>query len=190
LNQSKPLQRKLLAARLDLADKISELALNRKGTLYDYINEILEQTIKIESMGLSLKEISNEMSVFKGAKDVGFVLIPEVLVIGLTKKAFEKDDESLKRLFFENGQWYGEYYGSIGLFTEIMKKYLWSASEFDIKKTGKNVVLSCLGKTFPESYSELLGYFFEGAMDSLDYCVKSKNVSKGIIHITFHPKED
>ena len=182
------MQRKLLAARLDLADKISELAL-RKGTLYDYINDILEQTIKIESMGLSLKEISDEMSIFKGAKDVGFILVPEVLVNGLTKKAYEKDDKSLSKLFFENGQWYGKYYGDITLFTGIMKKYLWSASEIDVKKSGKNRILTFLGPSFSVEYSQLLCSFFEGAMDSLGYESKSKDVAKGIIRIHFQPKE-
>lgn len=182
------MQRKLLAARLDLADKISELAL-RKGTLYDYINDILEQTIKIESMGLSLREISDEMSIFQGAKDVGFVLVPEVLLNYLTKKAYEKEDKALGKLFFENGQWYGKYYGDVTLFSEIMKKYLWSASEVDIKKSGKNRILTCFGSSYSEEYSQLLSSFFEGAMNSLGYDVKSKDVTKGIIQIHFKPKE-
>jgi len=182
------MQRKLLAARLDLADKISNLAL-RKGTLYDYINDILEQTIKIESMGLSLKEIYDEMSIFKSAKDIGFVLLPEALVLGLTKKAFEKDDTFLKQLFYENGQWYGKYYGNITSFSEIMKKYLWSASELDVKKSGKNITLTCLGTSFSDEYSQLLSQFFEGAMESLGYVAKSTDVAKSIIRINFHPKE-
>ena len=188
MKESKSIQRKLLAARLDLADKISELAL-RKGTLYDYINDILEQTIKIESMGLSLKEIYDEMSIFASAKNVGFVLLPEALVIGLTSKAFKNDDGSLKQLFYENGQWYGKYYGDVTVFSDIMKKYLWSASEFDVKKSGKNKILTCLGTSFSDEYLQLLGQFFEGAMESLGYEAKSKEVDRGILRIHFQPKE-
>jgi hypothetical protein len=182
------MQRKLLAARLDLADKIAALAL-RKGTLYDYVNDLLEQAIKIESMGLSFREIVDEMSIFQGAKDVGFVLIPEVLVNGLAKKAYDKDDKTLNTLVFENGQWYGKYYGDLNRFTEIMDKYLWSASEFEVKKSGKDKILTCLGSRFSEEYSRLLSSFFEGAMDSLGYETKSRDISKGIIRIHFHPKE-
>ncbi len=183
------MQRKLLAARLDLADKISELAL-RKGTLYDYVNDILEQTIKIESMGLSLREIYDEMSIFKSAKDVGFALLPEALIMGLADKAYKGDRESsLEKLFFENGQWYGKYYGDVARFGEMMKKYLWSTSEFDVKKNGKVRVLTCLGSSFSEEYSKLLVFFFEGAMESLGFKSTSRDIAKGIIRISFQSKE-
>jgi hypothetical protein len=186
MKENKSIQRKLLAARLDLTEKISELAL-RKGTLYDYVNDILEQTIKIDSMGLTLREIYDEMSIFRSAKAVGFALLPEALVMGLAEKAYKGEGkESLEKLFFENGQWYGKYYGDIALFEEMMKKYLWSTSEFDIKKNGKTRVLTCLGSSFSEEYSKLLCFFFEGAMESLGFKSTSKDVAKGIIRISFH----
>ena len=67
-----------------------------------------------------------------------------------------------------------------------MKKYLWSTSEFDIKKNGKARVLTCLGSSFSDEYSKLLGFFFEGAMESLGFKSTSRDVAKGIIRITFH----
>ncbi len=188
MKEGKSIQRKLLAARLDLAEKISEIAA-RRGTLYDYVNDVLEQVIRIESMGLSLREMHDEVGVFKSAKDVGFILLPEALVMGLAEKAYEGDRAAIEALFFENGQWYGKYYGGIERFEEYLKKYLWSTSEFEIKKNNKGRVLSCLGSSFSVEYLKLLGFFFEGAMDSMGFKTSSKDVARGIIRIQFQPKE-
>lgn len=187
MKEGKSMQRKLLAARLDLAEKISEIAA-RRGTLYDYVNDVLEQVIRIESMGLSLREMYDEVRVFKSAKDVGFILLPEALVMGLAEKAYKDDRGSLEALFFENGQWYGKYYGDVERFEEVLRTYLWSTSEFEIKKSGKGRVLTCLGSSFSVGYLKLLGFFFEGAMDTLGFKTASKDVVKGIIRISFQPK--
>ncbi len=181
------MQRKLLAARLDLAEKISEIAA-RRGTLYDYVNDVLEQVIRIEAMGINLKDMYEEVGVFKSAKDVGFILLPEALVMGLAEKAYKADPKVLEAQFYENGQWYGKYYGGVERFEEHLKKYLWSTSEFEIKKSGKGRVLTCLGSSFSVEYLRLLGSFFEGAMDSMGFKTASKDVARGIIRIQFQQK--
>lgn len=181
------MQRKLLAARLDLAEKISEIAA-RRGTLYDYVNDILEQVIRMEAMGINLRDMYDEVAVFKSAKDVGFILLPEPLIMSLAEKAYRADPKGVEAQFFESGQWYGKYYGGVDRLEEYLKKYLWSTSEFEIKKSGKGCTLTCLGSSFSVEYLRLLGSFFEGAMDTMGYKTASKDVARGIIRIQFQQR--
>jgi hypothetical protein len=179
------MKRKMLAARLDLADKISEIA-SRRGTLYDYVNDVLEQAIRAEDLGLTLKDVLDDRWLIKMAKDAGFVLTPEKIVYGLAESAYKQvGKEELANVWFETGQWYGRYYDSLAKFESAAKRYFWDISEFKISQEGGHVELTCLSSKFSAAYTELFSKFLEGVLTSMGYDLKRSEVSKGIISLKF-----
>lgn len=179
------MQRKMLAARADLADKVSEIA-TRRGTLFDYVNDTLEQAIKAESMGLTLREIHDEVWIFKAAKEAGFTIFPEKIVYGVIDRAYKNQKKELQGLWYETGQWYGKYYADREKFEEMMKKLLWDVSEFQVSETDENALtLTCLSSKFSAACTELFSKFLEGALGSLGYEQEEGEVLKGVINLRF-----
>ena len=179
------MKRKLLAARLDLADKISEIA-SRKGTLYDYVNDILEQAIRAEELGIRLKEVLDDRWLIKTARDAGFIVIPKKIIYELTEQAYPKlGKKKMKKLWYETGQWYGKYYDDLKEFEKAVKRYFWDLSEFKLAKKGENLTLTCLSSKYSEVYTELFSKFLEGALNALGYGLEEGEVSKGIISLRF-----
>ncbi|MEM2969623.1 MAG: hypothetical protein QXR63_01650, partial [Candidatus Bathyarchaeia archaeon] len=179
------MKRKLLAARLDLADKISEIS-SRKGTLYDYVNDILEQAIRAEEIGLSLKTVLDDRWTVKAMKDAGFILVPEKLLYDLAEVAYKRfGREKTTMLWYETGQWYGHYYGDLRKFEAAIKNCFWDVSEFKILEEKETAVLTCLSSKFSATYTELFSKFLEGALNALGLSLSQCEVSKGIINLKF-----
>jgi hypothetical protein len=179
------MKRKMLAARLDLADKILEIA-SRRGTLYDYVNDILEQAIRAEDLGLTLKDVLDDRWLIKMARDAGFVLAPEKIVHELTESAYKRvGKEKMANIWFETGQWYGRYYDSLKKFESVAKRYFWDISEFKITQENMHVDLTCLSSKFSAAYTEFFSKFLEGVLTSMGYDLERSEVSKGIISLRF-----
>jgi len=180
------LKRKMLAARSDLADRISEIAV-RRGTLYDYVNDILEQAIRADSMGLNLSEVLDDMWVLKAARGAGLTFVSEKLLYDLVEKAYRRlGKKELQDLWYETGQWYGRYYSDLDKFEETTKKLLTEISDLKISKDDKDrLSLTCLSSKFTEAYTELFSKFLEGVLDALGYVKDGGEVAKGMINLRF-----
>ena len=175
----------MLAARLDLANKISEIAA-RRGTLYDYVNYVLEQAIRAEALGLTLKEVLDDLWLIKNAKDAGFTVIPEKIIYDLTENACKRvGKREMTGLWYETGQWYGRYYDDLSKFESSVKKFFWDLSEFKISVKDEHLVLTCLSSKFSEAYTKLFSKFLEGALNTLGYDLDESEASKGIMSLKF-----
>ena len=175
----------MLAVRADLADKIYEIAM-RRGTLFDYVNDLLEQAIRAESTGLTLREILEETWIIKDAKEAGFMIFPQKLVYELIEKANKGSRKDLQSQWYEAGQWYGKYFENPKKFEVALKRLLWDISEFKMVKEGEEILLmTCLSSKFSEAYTELLSKFLEGAFSSFGYELEGGEVLKGIINLRF-----
>ncbi len=184
------MKRKMLAARLDLADKIMDIAAH-KGTLYDYVNDILEQAIRAEDLGLSFKDVLDDRWMIKTARDAGFIVIPEKIAYDLTEISYKRvGREKMSAIWYETGQWYGHYYGDLRKLETAVKRYFWDVSRFNVSEEGTNVALSCLSSKFSTTYTELFSKFLEGAMNALGCSLSQSEVSKGIINLKFVKSSD
>lgn len=175
----------MLAARVDLADRISEIAA-RKGTLFDYVNDILDQAIRAESLGLTLNEVLDDRWLIKTARDAGLTFVPEKIVYDLIEDAYVKlGKRKTTSLWYETGQWYGRYYEDIRKLEASVRRFFWDISEFKISQEDENVSLTCLSSKFSEAHTELFSKFLEGALNALGYNLDESDVSKGIISLRF-----
>jgi hypothetical protein len=184
------MKRKVLWVRLDLADKISMISA-RRGTLYDYVNDIFEQAIRAEELGLTFKDVLDDRWMIKTARDAGFIVVPEKIVYDLAEVSKKRvGKEKMTALWYETGQWYGHYYEELKKFETAVKRYFWDISEFKISEDGKNAVLTCLSSKFSATYTEIFSKFFEGALNALGYGLIQSEVSRGIINLKFLKSSD
>ena len=186
--------RKMLAADAKLANKIVDVAKRRESTAYSTVNDILEQALRADQMGLSLSEIVDEREMLEKAKVLGFTFTIEQLLYDVLDLNYARNKKNLLKMWMEAGQWYGQYFkgkSNNGLisFEEAMKLLSLGNSVFNIEQRRGGIYrVSCVGERFSRGFTEVFSEFIEGVFNSFDMMLDKKENSKGIIKLVFRKR--
>ena len=187
--------RKFLAAKEELVKKLRNLAKNKNITLYGLTNQILEQALHANDLGEELPEIIENYRVIKMAKENRSVLIPERVWHIVLEKAFEHAGDSLKEVFYDSGQWYGKYFSTLhskANYLREIKSFLgamfWNVSNLDLIEESDKIILKLIEPNFALPHTQLLSTMLEGIMHSIGYATQERNVTKGLVLLTFTKK--
>lgn len=90
-------------ARADLLDRLSEIAKQKNRTLSSLINEIFEQAIEAEAMGVNLYQAVKAVNTVKAARKAGFILGFEPLWYAMAEIAYREAEDETYRMWFETG---------------------------------------------------------------------------------------
>ncbi len=190
-----PVGRKFLAAKEELVKELRSLARNKNMTLYGLTNQTLEQVLLAEDLGEELPEILENYRVIKMAKENRSVLIPEQVWHPVLEKAFEQAGDSLKRVFYDSGRWYGKYFSavlsnsnSLAEIEDFLKAMFWNISNLDLTEESDKTVLKLIEPNFTLLNTQLLSTTLEGIMHSIGYVTQEREIAKGLASLTFTKK--
>ena len=184
-------QRKMMAADAKLANKIVELAKRRDSTVFKTVNDILEEALRADQMGLSLSEVVDERETFEKAKKMGFTFTIEKLLYDVVDLAYSRNKKGISEMWLDTGRWYGKYFSNrsndgIDTFTEAMNLMTIGNSVFNIEKTrGDGIRVSCVGESFTPGFIEVYSLFMEGVFETFGMKLEEKENSVGIIRLRF-----
>ncbi|MEM2739346.1 MAG: hypothetical protein QXQ29_00890 [Candidatus Bathyarchaeia archaeon] len=184
--------RKMLAARVDLADKLKAIAESRGVTVYSMLNDMLESILEIEKESLSVKRLLDEYRSMDYGRRSGFTPIPENLLYELIDVCFESGfSDKLRRSWFETGLWLSKYVSAASSVDEsisILSRLMWNLSEFKFERRGGEAVLLCFSSRSTLNYSLLLESLLRGILVGLGFDVLDSEVDKGFIRIRIEVK--
>jgi hypothetical protein len=181
--------RKMLAAREDLADKMSAIAAQRGLTLFSLVNELLEVAIKVEYMGISLKEAVDAYELTKEAQDASFTLVLESLLYDTADLAFENANEAALKTWFDAGVWVARRYiarGSkdpLSAYEQELKVFGWNISSFTFDRSGGDASIRIVSPRFSKNFTVLLNSYLLGILDGSGYEVTFNEVGRGNIRL-------
>lgn len=185
----------MLAADEDIANRIVEMAQRRGRTVFQTVNDILIQALRVDDMGLLLEDVVDERGMLEKAKNLGLTFTIESLLYDVVELAHSTSEKNLSELWYEMGQWYGKYFdsrssGGVESFEEAMSLLTLGDSVYAVDQDKENSVsVSCVGEKFTAGFTEVYGLFIEGVFDSLGMELVEKENSKGILRLKFqHPK--
>ena len=188
-------KRKMLAAEEKLAEQMVNVAEERGQTLYSLVNEVLEQAVRAHKMGLTLRRVVEERGVVEAVREAGFMLTVKTLWFDVIGRAFKvRAKRSMLKKWRETGRWYGKFFVAkksedpVKGFRDAVCNLMWGASEFDVEVNNGGGEVRCISADFPLSYTELFSAFLEGALEAFGYRCTEKDVSKGVIRISFSSK--
>jgi hypothetical protein len=182
-------RRKMLAARDDLADAISKIAERRGFTLFGYLNDLLELAIKVDGMGVSLKEAVDSYELAREVKDASFTLVLESLLYDTAAIAYEKANELTLKAWFDAGIWIAQRYLARGVkdplaaYESELKVFGWNIPGISLERSGKMVSVRILSPRFSDSYTVLFNRFLEGFLEGSGYGVTFNEVGRGNIRL-------
>ncbi len=175
-----PVKRKLLAARADLAERLSEEARKRGSTVYGYLNEIIQGVLQVggEKAFSELVETNKAMQL---AKMLGLVLAPPALWNSCD--VIEDDAENTGRnaaLYLKNVE--GNATKSIESF---IRSLCWNASFFSLKIEEYKATLQVVGHDVPDKQMIFILSAARGALSTLGYVETDRVVSRGLATATY-----
>jgi hypothetical protein len=181
--------RKMLAAKEDLADQMSAIAAQRGLTLYSLVNELLEVAIKVENMGVSLKEAVDAYELTREAQDASFTLVLESLLYETSDLAYEKANEEARKTWFEAGVWAARRYVARGVkdpleaYERELRVFGWNISSFALDKTGPKVSIRLVSPRFSKNFTFLFNNYLLGILKGSGYEVTFNEVGRGNIRL-------
>ena len=181
----------MLAADEKIANKIVEMAKRRESTVYKTVNDILEQALRADQMGLSLNEIVDERETLEKAKKMGFTFTIEALLYEVVGMAYNRSRKSLSDSWLDTGRWYGKYFSTksndgLDSFAEAMSLLTIGNSVFNKEKRRSGEIrVSCVGERFTLGFTEVYSQFIEGVFETLGMKLLEKENSEGIIRMRF-----
>jgi hypothetical protein len=182
-------RRKMLAARDDLADSAGRIAEKRGFTLFGMVNDLLELAIKVDSMGISLKEAVDSYQLAREVKDASFTLVLESLLYDTTEIAYERARERTMKTWFDAGVWIAQRYIARGIkdpleaYERELKAFAWNIPSASLTRSGQGVSFRILSPRFSESYTVLFNRYLEGILTGCGYQITFNEVGKGNIRL-------
>ena len=184
-------RRKMLAADEDIANKVVEVAKRRGSTVYQTVNDILEQALRVDGMGLALSEVIDTREKLEKAKNMGLTFTIERLLYEMMDIAHEQVEEKADDLWLETGRWYGKYFSSknsdaVKAFEEAMELLTLGNPVFIVeRKDGGKLSVSCVGEQFTDGSTQMYDLFIQGAFETFGWELVKRDNSKGIVRLLF-----
>jgi hypothetical protein len=178
----------MLAAQEDIANRIVELAQRKGMTVYQTVNDILEQALRVEELGMSLRQVVDERWMLERAQETGFTFTIEQLLYRIVDEAYESDKEKYIEIWREMGHWYGKYYQAkhetpLEAFEEALQLFTLGTSEYNMEANNRDLTFSFIGEKLTPGYIELFSIFIEELLAVLGYKLKTKEINRGIIKL-------
>ena len=183
------IKRKSFAAREDLLDKMNKVAKHNDLSLYAYVNNVFELTLRASTMGLNFETLLNSRQLLNDARDYGYTLGLESLWYEMAGLAFENAKKKSLQRWFEAGVWLakryvtGENENPFEEFTTDLKDFTWNIPDLEVYEKANKVSVRIVSPRLPESFTLLFTSFLEGALETFQYTITSKEVSRGIIRL-------
>jgi len=185
--EKRKVKRKSFAAREDLLDRMNKVAKENDLSLYGFVNEAFELTLKANELGINLRTLNDSRQVLRAAMENGYTLGLESLWYEMGELAYAKAKKKALQTWFDAGVWLAKRYVTgdsndpFEDFKKDLKDFTWNIPELEVNKEADKVSVRIVSPRLPESYTLLFTSFFEGALETFGYKIDRKEVSRGII---------
>jgi hypothetical protein len=179
----------MLAAREDLADKMSAIAAARGLTLFSLVNELLEVAIKVDDMGISIRETVDAYELTREAQNSSFTLVLESLLYDTADIATEKANQETLKIWFDAGVWVARRYiargenDPLGVYEREVKVFGWNISSFTMERSRQKVAIRMVSPRFSKNYTVLFNRYLMGILKGSGYEVTFNEVGRGNIRL-------
>ena len=189
MEKKRKVKRKSFAARKDLLDSMNKVAKENDLSLYGFVNEVFEETLRVNTLGVNLRTLIDSRRLLKDAKENGYTLGLESLWYEMSEIAYDKAKRKALQIWFDAGVWLAKRYVTgqtedpFEMFKNDLKDFTWNVPELGVNKKEDKVSVRIVSPRFSESYTFLFTAFLEGALETFGYKINKKEVSRGIISL-------
>jgi predicted DNA binding CopG/RHH family protein len=169
---------------------LMEASSNEGKPLNRYIEEALQQAIKVFETGQNLKGMVHYFEILQSQKASGAIFTPLTVFDFMTSKVYITDKEKLLDVWFESGKWYGKYLTEkfedpVQALADLLQAARWDLNEVNVKEIDGKINLRCTSTALTKEGTELLLKFISGALDGMKCKILKSEFMKGLILVEF-----
>jgi len=178
-----PVPESLLKGLMDAASKDGK-------PVNSYIEEALQQAVKVFETGQSLAGMVNYFKILQSQKASGAIFTPLTVFDFMTRKVSTTDKDKLLEEWFESGKWYGKYIvekfqNPVQALADLLQVTRWDLNEVNVTAIDGKTKLRCTSIALTKDGTELLLKFIEGALDGMNCKILKNEFMKGLILVEF-----
>lgn len=151
-------------------------AAERAGvSLSRFASGALEEAIRAERMGIPLGEAVELYGFMKAQRDAGAIQVSRSILEYLVSQLYGASGEGLRRLWYGEGRWYGEYIkarlkgeGVLGLLERALRTS-WNLDDAEVRVEDGLVRVRCASFNMNLETTELLISYISGFMSALGF---------------------
>jgi len=182
--------KRLIPVPETLLNGLMEASSKEGKTLNSYIEDALQQAVKVFEAGHNLKGMVRYFEILQSQKASGAVFTPLTVFDFMTNKVYATDKEKLMAVWFESGKWYGKYItekfeNPVQALADLLQAARWDLNEVNVNGAGGKVKLRCTSTALTKEGTELLLRFIEGALDGMSCKIVKSEFIKGLILVEF-----
>ncbi|MCJ7613980.1 hypothetical protein MUO71_04350 [Candidatus Bathyarchaeota archaeon] len=182
--------KRLIPVPETLLNGLMEASSKEGKTLNSYIEDALQQAVKVFESGQNLKGMVRYFEILQSQKASGAVFTPLTVFDFMTNKVYATDKEKLLAVWFDSGKWYGKYITEkfddpVQALADLLQAARWDLNEVNVNGAGGNVKLRCTSTALTKEGTELLLRFIEGALDGMSCKIVKSEFIKGLILVEF-----
>jgi len=172
-------------------EKLRDVAARHRVPLSSYTTVALEEALRADELGASLREVVDLYQIMKIQMGVDAVHIPRSSLEHMIKELYPTNGEELRRIWYESGRWYGAYLrtklkdGDVIGFLEKALLVSWDLDEVEIKNDDGDIILRCTSFTMSLESTELIISYISGAMSALGYKELTKKHLRGMATVHY-----
>jgi hypothetical protein len=186
-------EKKLVYIPNDLLDEVAKYSKTRGVTISRFIEEAVEQAVKVSGAGYDLEQLGEFFEVMYSQRVLGGAFMPMDVLTYLTNVASKDGMERLGTVWFDSGRWHGRYLKekypdpvrALKIFLEASR---WDLSEVEVKSEGIRAKIRCVSTVLTSEATEALSRYIAGMMDGIGYEVEKNDFLKGMILLQFKQK--
>ena len=170
-----------------MLEQMNTIAKENDLSLYKYVNDIFELTLKANEMGVTFDRLLNSRELLNDAKENGYTLGLESLWYAMVDLSYEGSKRKSVQTWFDAGVWLAKRYitgkseDPFETFTTDLQDFTWNIPELEFNRKQDKLSVRVVSPRLPESYTMLFMSFLEGAIQTFGYEIATKDTSRGII---------
>ena len=178
--------KKLVYVSEDLIEKVSKVSRAEGVSLSKLIEDSLMETVKVNELGYSSKQMSDFFNVLQTHRVLGGLFIPSGVLEFMIETCCKNDTCKLQSLWFDSGKWNGKYLkekfqNPVDAFRHFLELSRWDLNEVDVKADGNSIRVRCVSTVMSVEGTQLLAKYVEGTVCGLGYKTEHADVLKGMI---------
>jgi len=179
--------KKLVYISEGILDEVAEISKKKGESITKYIEDLLEQAVRIDRLGFRSEELADLLEVIHVLRVLGANFVP----LDVANPSIENESEAvLAEKWYESGRLYGRYIRErfkdpVGVLNMMLRVIRWDLNEVAAVQDGQSVTVRCVSTSLTRVGASFLSKFIEGAMHGIGYSTISRDAMRGMVIISF-----
>ncbi|MEM2125694.1 MAG: hypothetical protein QXQ53_04785 [Candidatus Methanosuratincola sp.] len=175
--------KKLVYISEGILDEVAEISKRKGESITKYIEDLLEQAVRIDRLGFRSEELADLLEVIHVQRILGANFVP----LDVANSVIEDGSEGgLGEKWYESGKLYGRYIRErfrdpVGVLKLMLQVMRWDLNEVAAIQDGQSVTVRCVSTSLTKPGAFSLSKFVEGAMHGMGYRTEKIEPMKGMV---------